>query len=345
MNTFIIRAYYEITLTDLTSYRLMLHQKFVERFPQYSHVTVQRVSDQYRFIVRSKKIPASTRDRIRFKVTRTARNEESVVDSTNSVPIRRSSPVNIQYHTRHITLLHRPANISSNIRDESQTAYLKYFENDPLHWPKTPRLHTTNATNSNKVTWSKDPLLLPSAIDAGQKGIPPWMADGGYNVSRSNSRLKKYAVKIYRQFSIHRDTPVVEFMDILKQKLSVVCNRLQRYGEAHARRVQNSMYIKNQRQFFSTLGSTDNTRQHASFSVTEAKNYWSALWESSKVHVLHAEWIDSEHNRYASIATMRLMEVTENEVRETIVRSSNWKAPGLDKVQNFWYKQFRCVHN
>ncbi|XP_037928971.1 uncharacterized protein LOC119663439, partial [Teleopsis dalmanni] len=311
---------------------------------------------------------------------RTARNEESVVDSTDSMPIRRSSSVNIQYHTRFSTLRHRPADISSNIQDEFRTAYLEYFENDPLHRPKISRLHTTNATQNilsqiNSEILSRlnaDTTLLhlqslvycgavtairlhgqkiqTSAIDAGQKRIRPWMARfdrrrdllrkhigqlTAYNISRSNSRLKKCAVKIYRQFYIHRGTPVVEFMDILKQKHSVVCKRLRRYGESHARRIQNSMYIKNQRQFFSTLGSTDSTRQHASFSVTEVKNYWSAPWEFSKPLALHAEWIDAEHNRYANIATMRLMEVTDDEVRETIVRSSNWKPPDLDKVQNF----------
>lgn len=47
MNPFMIRSYYEIRTPGISTifYRPFLHHRFVERFRQYAHVTMQRVAD------------------------------------------------------------------------------------------------------------------------------------------------------------------------------------------------------------------------------------------------------------------------------------------------------------
>lgn len=53
MNSFMIRSYYKIRTPGIGTifYRPLLHHRFVEPFPQYAHMTVQRVADQCHFII------------------------------------------------------------------------------------------------------------------------------------------------------------------------------------------------------------------------------------------------------------------------------------------------------
>ena len=36
--------------------------------------------------------------------------------------------------------------------------------------------------------------------------------------------------------------------------------------------------------------------------------------------------------------------MTVEELRSNVTRVANWKSPGLDKVPNFWIKQFTSLH-
>ncbi|XP_060804959.1 uncharacterized protein LOC132902746 [Amyelois transitella] len=60
INESILRIYYEVTEieTNMIAYRKKLHKKFIEEYPNLSHITEQRLSDQRRAIVNNKMIPS-----------------------------------------------------------------------------------------------------------------------------------------------------------------------------------------------------------------------------------------------------------------------------------------------
>jgi hypothetical protein len=41
---------------------------------------------------------------------------------------------------------------------------------------------------------------------------------------------------------------------------------------------------------------------------------------------------------------MQQTRVTEEDVQEALKEASNWKAPGQDLIQNFWYKKLTLIH-
>lgn len=36
--------------------------------------------------------------------------------------------------------------------------------------------------------------------------------------------------------------------------------------------------------------------------------------------------------------------ITEEDLQVAISKSHNWKTPGIDNIQNYWYKKFTCTH-
>lgn len=390
MNLFIIRSYYEITAgAGTTSYRPLLHQRFVERFPQFAHVTVQRVADQYRFITRSDTIPATIRERVRLEVIGETGDRESMgAEAAASTTPRRTA--GNRFSTRRSTLLHRPAEVSAEVRDEFQRACIEFSDMDPLHRPGIPRLYASPATPgilsqindeiASRLCADMSLLQLQSLVYCGavaairlhgqkirfrviglsDKRDPPWKIrlerrrDSlrqdiarliQISTGNASRRVRNKVQRVYRNYAIPCETPVVEILDTLKQKLSVICSRLRRYGESYSRRVQNATYARNQRSFFRSLNESQQSAQTIQFSVTEAKEYWGGLWGLPAQHAEHAEWITAEGTRHANTPGMNFADVTEEEVRRAINISKNWRGPGLDRVQNFWYKKFTSVHS
>jgi hypothetical protein len=58
-NEFILRCYCRVTNleTNLTGYRQQLHALFIERYPEWSDLTEQRITDQCRVIKRNRLVP------------------------------------------------------------------------------------------------------------------------------------------------------------------------------------------------------------------------------------------------------------------------------------------------
>ena len=38
-------------------------------------------------------------------------------------------------------------------------------------------------------------------------------------------------------------------------------------------------------------------------------------------------------------------EITKDELVKAIRKTQNWKAAGVDKIQNYWYKNFTTLHD
>jgi hypothetical protein len=61
-------------------------------------------------------------------------------------------------------------------------------------------------------------------------------------------------------------------------------------------------------------------------------------------HNRDANWLHSEQERVCTISNMEQTRVTEEDVQGTIKETSNWKKPGRDLIQNFWYKKLTVIH-
>lgn len=57
-----------------------------------------------------------------------------------------------------------------------------------------------------------------------------------------------------------------------------------------------------------------------------------------------ASWIQDEWKATSNIHTRLRWEITQEEVEHAISKYFNWKAPELDNVHHFWFKQCKSTH-
>lgn len=73
------------------------------------------------------------------------------------------------------------------------------------------------------------------------------------------------------------------------------------------------------------------------------QSFWSGQLSTASFHAHDATWIKNEE-KAQKFDKMHHADFGTEEIREVIKKLPNWKAPGPDQIQNFWYKKFNCVH-
>jgi hypothetical protein len=111
---------------------------------------------------------------------------------------------------------------------------------------------------------------------------------------------------------------VDDFLDTLKQNLSVLSKKLSSYKKNNARRQDNKSEHSNEPDLILKLPEAENIKQ-----------YWTELLSCSISHNQNAIWIQDELEITDNINEMTFTEVTE----------TDHKAPGVDQIQNFWFKK------
>ncbi|KAL0810623.1 hypothetical protein ABMA28_010737 [Loxostege sticticalis] len=156
----------------------------------------------------------------------------------------------------------------------------------------------------------------------------------------------------YKTHSVHEEpnTEPTHFLDTLKQKLTVITSRLNRYQACTLRKLQNTQFSNNEKGFYRNLKTstanthTNNTAPLNTPTPDELRNFWAEIWEMPKNHNNEADWIKTEHERNINIAPMEFEYVPIETFQDVIRKLHNWKAPGSDNLHNFWYKKFTHVH-
>lgn len=86
------------------SYRPLLHERFIEYFPKYAHVTVQRIADQYSIIIRNTIMPATMKESARLQVTGETGDQEPMEAEVAALNTHRNTllrPVQVEFQTVH----------------------------------------------------------------------------------------------------------------------------------------------------------------------------------------------------------------------------------------------------
>lgn len=159
------------------------------------------------------------------------------------------------------------------------------------------------------------------------KGIRQIASESRIRTSRSNEQLKEKLMVV---------------CDRLKQKVKALGNRIKRYNERVKRYKNNHLYYKNQSKFFRNLEATE-TAKGVYPDEKDMHKAWSEIWERKKMHDDRAFWIkdaEKEKNTYS----MDNIEITKEDIKSVLKKANNWAAPGADKLQNYWWKNFTSTH-
>lgn len=165
------------------------------------------------------------------------------------------------------------------------------------------------------------------------------------NTTNPSKRLRKSIKKAAAEYRIKtKDKHFVEqitvLMDKLKQKIKALGNRLRRYNERVSRYQNNQLFYKNQRQFYRNLEVGPNA-QSESPKPDEMHGYWNNIWADDEPHSdgFVTESIRSNTPEYS----MQPIRVSEQDLSYVLKKLSNWSAPGVDKIHNYWWKHFSSL--
>ena len=98
-------------------------------------------------------------------------------------------------------------------------------------------------------------------------------------------------------------------LEELNQKVLAKEERLKRYRQRVKQYRQSRTFQNNERKFCQQLGGSD-TKTYQQPDAKETERFWAKIWE----------------------------------LKTTLERISNWKAPGHDGIHGFWFKKLTSIH-
>ena len=158
------------------------------------------------------------------------------------------------------------------------------------------------------------------------------------------SNMKEKKMKhLERKFKIKTQGGVTEAKEILKQQIQAKAQRIRRYEKRGKFFRQNKIFKEDAKKFYREL---DNKKIDVTHPPTTDKieDFWGKIWEERKDHNQDAKWIQDQEKQYEGIESQEWTDIAEIEIVAAIKKSSNWKAPGVDGIANFWIKNLSSIH-
>lgn len=165
------------------------------------------------------------------------------------------------------------------------------------------------------------------------------------NASRRSKNKIQRLKKKYETHSRHEreNAALNEVRDTIKQKLIAKAAKLKSYKKSYTRRTDNQKFQRNEKQFYRNINPLVVSEGDGP-TKEQVTEYWSSIWSKEVKYKADAEWINALRSQDNDIEEMAQAEITKEELDAVLKRAHNWKAPGPDKVQNFWIKKVTAIH-
>ena len=182
-------------------------------------------------------------------------------------------------------------------------------------------------------------LRIESRIQQLRKDISQLEQINTINPSR---KIKKNSEIIKTKYDIKNERNRRTTSEKLKQKLLACNNRLKRYKERQKQYRQNGDFINSPDRFYKELRGTTITIEKAPTSE-EIESFWKPILGTKSSYNKQAKWVD-DYEATINIPPYQFEAITIEEIIETTNKFSNWKSPGVDNIQNYWWKVFKKIH-
>ena len=115
--------------------------------------------------------------------------------------------------------------------------------------------------------------------------------------------------------------------------------KLDKCIEKRRRKQDNLMFQRDQKSFFRSL-EAEEKKEGELPTMEKFVEFWGGIWEQSE-RTPNMPWMD-EVRRELNEKAILISEfnITDESVRKEAVKRKNWTAPGIDGIQNYWWKRF-----
>ena len=163
------------------------------------------------------------------------------------------------------------------------------------------------------------------------------------NNQNPSIKIRKNNAEMKRKHKIYSERKRLEVLEKLKQQLMAKNNRLQRFIKREKQFQQNNAFVNKPKIFYRELRGTKIDIDQAP-NIETIDNFWRPIFENEKSYNKDSTWI-KEYEDSINIEQQQHTDVTEAEIQASINKFANWKSPGIDKIQNFWWKHFTKIHH
>lgn len=158
------------------------------------------------------------------------------------------------------------------------------------------------------------------------------------------SKKMQYKKKsLYGKYKIKDIKDHTKATELIKQQISAKACRIKRYTERNNQFQQNKLFSENPGKFYNNILLKKKQVERPP-SKEEIEAYWKGIWSKNIKHNATATWIQEEYDKTAQIERMEWENIKEEELKVAINATSNWKAPGMDGITNFWLKRLHAIH-
>ena len=135
----------------------------------------------------------------------------------------------------------------------------------------------------------------------------------------------------------------VQVIDRLKAKIAAGATKIKRFDERQKQHHQNALFSTNQKKFYEELDGRNNANipPHAE----EATEFWKGIWSVPGKFNDKASWLPKVKEKLSGVDRQADVKISICDVKKAIRKMTNWKAPGPDCVQGYWFKRFTSLHD
>ena len=161
--------------------------------------------------------------------------------------------------------------------------------------------------------------------------------------TNQSAKMKKNANSMKNKYNIDTEEKRQITLETLRQRLKALNNRLSRYLKREKQYQQNKEFNEKPSRLFDQLRGNRVTINSPP-EKEETVNFWRPMFETEKSYNKEATWLPEYINSTDGIIPATYTPITESEIQKATSKFANWKSPGIDRIQNFWWKKFSSLH-
>ena len=166
---------------------------------------------------------------------------------------------------------------------------------------------------------------------------------GQINVPNQSPKMKRNAANVKIRYNIKTEQERVVMLETMKQRLKALNNRHKRFVKRQKQFNQNFEFENNPSRFYDEIrGNKIEIKDPPS--KDDVVNFWKPMFTKEKHFNKNATWLPGYKESISGIQKSEYSPITKDEIDHATKKFQNWKSPGIDKLQNFWWSNLPSLH-